>query len=183
MSWVKIGCGLRGGMWGRIFCTRYNVVSLTMANIYRPKILFIVMLWFDQLLKRAWSNKIRSHISRVKRLEFASECEPLFLGPTLNSRQKKNIFKCCDYFHFSPYPIWPFLSSSCMSSENLKWNLNGFWMARVRCGWHIRSFMISFDVLIRFSCSESGTNQLKKRRSRKERRLPVKSWTLWKNCK
>lgn len=103
MSWVKIGCGLRGGIWGRIFLYSIQCGQFTMANIYRPKILFIVMLWFDQLLKRAWSNKIRSHISRVKRLEFASECEPLFLGQTLNSRQKKkNIFKCCDYFHFSP---------------------------------------------------------------------------------
>lgn len=37
--------------------------------------------------------------------------------------------------------------------------------------------MISFDVLIRFSCSERDES-IEKGRPRKERRLSVKSWTL-----
>lgn len=40
---------------------------------------------------------------------------------------------------------------ACWERENLKWKSE--WVL-VSCGWHIGSFMISFDVLIRFACSE-----------------------------
>lgn len=126
-----------------------------------------------QLLKRVWSSKPRLHLiirkilkpthtSKVKRLKFASECETDFsrqiflrsnfkISVTDNSylntfRYPKHFSR--DYFHFF-HPLATFFSIIHAWCETWNGNLNG---ALVCCGWHIRSFMISFDVLIRFTC-------------------------------
>lgn len=127
---------------------------------------------FNRLLKRVWSRELHpTHLRTSKDLNSPPEYETALHTSWLQVNQEhKNISWLL--------PLLSLLSNS--TFFHMLRRKGEIWMVLVLlCGWHIRwgTFMISFDVLIRFGCLLDRLSAEQLKRGRKGFRSL--NWNKW----
>lgn len=166
MSWVK------NEWWFRKVRSHSRSLYSIVVSVRR-----FVVAEFNRLLKRVWSRELHpTHLRTSRDLNSPSECETVLHTKPSSSKSGE----------YSENISWllPLLSLPSNSTFfHMLRRESEIWMVLVLlCGWHIRwgTFMISFDVLIRFGCLLDRLSAEQLKRGRKgSRSLNWKKWENW----